>query len=78
MIHVSILASGEIAVSDEGQGIAEDQRERIFEPFYRVTPRSTGAGLGLSLSLVKQIVANHNGRIFLDSSAVGSTFRLHF
>jgi signal transduction histidine kinase len=76
MIHVSVLASGEIAISDEGQGIAEDQRERIFEPFYRVTPRSTGAGLGLSL--VKQIVANHNGRIFLDSSTFGSTFRLRF
>lgn len=76
MIHISVLANGEIAISDEGQGIAEDQRERIFEPFYRITPRSTGAGLGLSL--VKQIVANHNGRIFLDSSAFGSTFRLRF
>nr|WP_233284836.1 sensor histidine kinase [Agrobacterium tumefaciens] len=76
MIHVAILASGEIPVSDEGQGIAEDQQERIFEPFYRVTLRSTGAGLGLSL--VKQIIANHNGRIFLDSNAFGSTFRLRF
>jgi signal transduction histidine kinase len=76
LIHISVLANGEIAISDEGQGIAEDQRERIFEPFYRITPRSTGAGLGLSL--VKQIVANHNGRIFQDSSAVGSTFRLRF
>lgn len=76
MIHVSVLANGEIAVSDEGQGIAEDQQERIFEPFYRVTPRSTGAGLGLSL--VKQIVADHNGRVLLESSAFGSTFRLCF
>ena len=76
MIHVSVLANGEIAISDEGQGIAEDQQERIFEPFYRVTPRSTGAGLGLSL--VKQIVADHNGRVFLESSAFGSTFRLCF
>lgn len=75
-IHVSVLADGEIAISDEGRGIAEDQQERIFEPFYRVTPRSTGAGLGLSL--VKQIVADHNGRIFLESSAFGSTFRLRF
>ena len=75
-IHVSVLVNGEIAISDEGRGIAEDQQERIFEPFYRITPRSTGAGLGLSL--VKQIVANHDGRIFLDSSAFGSTFRLRF
>ncbi|MCZ7464647.1 HAMP domain-containing sensor histidine kinase [Rhizobium rhizogenes] len=76
MIQVSVLANGEIAISDEGQGIAEDQQERIFEPFYRVTPRSTGAGLGLSL--VKQIVADHNGRVRLESSAFGSTFRLCF
>ena len=75
-IHVSVLANGEIAIADEGQGIAEDQQERIFEPFYRVTPRSTGAGLGLSL--VKQIVTNHNGQILLESSAFGSTFRLRF
>lgn len=76
LIHVSVLANGEIAISDEGQGIAEDQQERIFEPFYRVTPRSTGAGLGLSL--VKQIVTNHNGQIVLESTAFGSTFRLRF
>lgn len=76
MIHVSVLADGEIVISDEGQGIAEDQQQRIFEPFYRITPRSTGAGLGLSL--VKQIVANHGGRVFLESSAFGSTFRLRF
>ncbi|EGP56178.1 HAMP domain-containing sensor histidine kinase [Agrobacterium tumefaciens] len=76
MIHVAVLASGEIAISDEGQGIAEDQQERIFEPFYRVKPRSTGAGLGLSL--VKQIIANHNGQIVLESTAFGSTFRLRF
>ncbi|KJF72014.1 sensor histidine kinase [Agrobacterium arsenijevicii] len=75
-IHVSVLANGEIAISDEGQGIPEDQQERIFEPFYRVTPRSTGAGLGLSL--VKQIVANHNGRIVLESTSFGSTFRVRF
>jgi signal transduction histidine kinase len=76
LIHVSVLANGEIAISDEGQGIPEDQQERIFEPFYRVTPKSTGAGLGLSL--VKKIVANHNGRIVLESNPSGSTFRVRF
>ncbi|MGO4318191.1 sensor histidine kinase [Agrobacterium sp. MCAB5] len=76
LIHVSVLANGEIAISDEGQGIPEEQQERIFEPFYRVTPKSTGAGLGLSL--VKKIVANHNGRIVLESNPSGSTFRVRF
>ncbi len=75
-ISVSVSADGRIAVSDEGPGIAADQREQVFEPFYRVTPRSKGAGLGLSL--VKQIVANHDGRVTIDSAASGTTFTIHF
>lgn len=76
VIKVSVHDDGEIAISDQGAGIAQDHREKIFEPFYRITPRSTGAGLGLSL--VKQIVANHKGRVFVDSNGFGSTFRLRF
>jgi signal transduction histidine kinase len=73
---ISILVSryGEVAVSDAGPGIPEDQREQVFEPFYRLTPRNTGAGLGLSL--VKQIVANHNGDVRIDSTTSGTTFTL--
>jgi len=65
---------GEITVSDEGPGIPADQREQVFEPFYRLTPRSTGAGLGLSL--VKQIVANHHGHVTIDSATSGTTFKI--
>ena len=42
--------SVELEVRDEGVGIAEDARERIFEPFYRVNRELTGAGLGLAIS----------------------------
>jgi len=74
-ILVSVSANGQIAVSDEGPGIPSNQREQIFEPFYRIKPRSQGAGLGLSL--VKQIVANHHGQVTVDGKATGIIFTLH-
>jgi len=70
MISVSVSASGQVTVADEGPGIPPDQQELVFEPFYRVTPRSQGAGLGLSL--VKQIVTNHRGRVAIESGSTGT------
>src|SRR5699024_3179587 len=66
-----------IAVSDQGTGIAEEDRERIFERFYRVDSarsRSTG-GTGLGLSIVKHTVSNHGGEVTVESVVdEGSTF----
>ncbi|WP_436257327.1 sensor histidine kinase [Neorhizobium sp. LjRoot104] len=70
MITISVSASGRITVADEGSGIPAEHQELVFEPFYRVTPKSRGAGLGLSL--VKQIVANHRGQVSLKSEATGT------
>jgi signal transduction histidine kinase len=70
MISISVSADGHVEVADQGPGIPFDQRELVFEPFYRVTPRSTGAGLGLSL--VRQIVTNHGGQVLLDSGTAGT------
>lgn len=70
VIAVSVSASGEIAVADEGPGIPAEHQKLVFEPFYRVTPRSKGAGLGLSL--VKQIAANHGGQVSLESDDTGT------
>jgi two-component system sensor histidine kinase SenX3 len=67
----------EIAVADQGIGIAEDEQERIFERFYRVDParsRATG-GTGLGLAIVKHIVGNHGGEVTVWSQpGSGSTF----
>jgi len=53
-----------IEVFDRGPGIADDERERIFEPFYRPARSSeTGSGWGLGLALVRQIAAQHNGSV---------------
>jgi two-component system sensor histidine kinase SenX3 len=69
----------EIAVSDQGIGIAEGDRERIFERFYRADEarsRRTG-GTGLGLSIVKHVAANHGGEVTVWSEpGRGSTFTL--
>lgn len=69
----------ELTVSDQGLGIPEADRDRIFERFYRVDParsRATG-GTGLGLAIVKHIVLNHGGDIRVWSSqGAGSTFTL--
>lgn len=67
----------EIAVTDQGAGIPEDELERVFERFYRIDParsRHTG-GSGLGLSIVKHVVQNHGGDVRVWSQpGSGSTF----
>lgn len=69
----------EIAVTDQGIGISETDRERVFERFYRVDParsRATG-GTGLGLAIVKHVAASHGGEVTVWSSeGQGSTFTL--
>ena len=63
----------EISVDDDGPGIPEDERERIFEPFYRLDrsrDRASG-GFGLGLSIAWKAVALHGGSIRVGSSARG-------
>ncbi|MFF0790860.1 sensor histidine kinase [Streptomyces spiralis] len=69
----------EIAVTDQGIGISDKDKERIFERFYRVDParsRATG-GTGLGLAIVKHVVASHGGEVTVWSAeGQGSTFTL--
>ena len=69
----------EISVTDQGIGIPERDRERIFERFYRVDParsRATG-GTGLGLAIVKHVTAAHSGSVSVWSrEGAGSTFTL--
>jgi two-component system sensor histidine kinase SenX3 len=69
----------EIAVTDRGIGIPEEEQQRVFERFYRADKgrsRATG-GTGLGLAIVKHVAANHGGEVRLWSSpGIGSTFTL--
>src|SRR5207244_2372059 len=77
-VHVSQHdEEASIQVCDGGPGIPLDQQTRIFEPFYR-TPTvqcSSKRGLGLGLTICKEIVEQHGGRIWCDScEGKGTTF----
>jgi len=69
----------EIAVTDQGIGIPEDELDRVFERFFRVDQarsRTTG-GTGLGLSIVKHVVQNHGGDVRVWSQpGRGSTFTI--
>ncbi len=66
-----------LVVRDEGSGITEDKKNRIFDPFYTTKRDSGGTGLGLSISA--GIVSNHNGTITVDSSPdSGTLFKVAF
>jgi signal transduction histidine kinase len=63
----------EIAVEDDGPGIPEEERERIFEPFYRLDrsrDRATG-GFGLGLSIAHKAISLHGGHLKVEQSALG-------
>lgn len=69
----------EVAVTDQGIGIAAEELDRVFERFYRIDParsRHTG-GTGLGLSIVKHVAQNHGGDVRVWSQpGYGSTFTL--
>lgn len=63
-----------VRVCDRGPGVAESMRERIFEPFFRLPGHAEQAGgVGLGLSLVKQIAERHGGTVRCEGRAGGGS-----
>ncbi len=79
-IHIELVKSEtevKVLVHDQGPGVKEEDRERIFERFERAVSPEQVSGLGLGLYIAKQIVEQNNGHIYVDSRAGGgSTFIL--
>jgi signal transduction histidine kinase len=70
----------EVEIQDSGVGMTPEVQARIFEKFYRAPEAQLAVpqGLGLGLSLVKQMVDAHDGEIVVDSApGQGSTFRVY-
>ncbi|MFC4258248.1 ATP-binding protein [Marinobacter lacisalsi] len=71
-VDVTVQRSGnrwEMRVDDDGPGIAEDIRERIFEPFFSTRPAGEGTGLGLAM--VKSVIKEHRGELTVTDSVLG-------
>ena len=64
---------GRVEVADCGPGVAAEDRDRVFDRFYRSTNARTLPGSGLGLSIVAQIAALHGGQVALDARDGGGT-----
>ena len=68
-----------LTVTDTGGGVAVDQRERIFERFYRSTEARSTPGSGLGLAIAKQVLDRHGCQVAVGESPDGGTrFRVVF
>ena len=72
-ITVSVMAqpAPQISIEDDGPGIPENERDKVFERFHRL-PDSPGDGSGLGLAIVREIAHAHGAKVRLDSPAAGT------
>jgi signal transduction histidine kinase len=76
-VHVGLRSDGSSAtviVRDEGAGIPESERDRIFDPFVRGTAARTVGGSGLGLFVARRVVEAHRGAIELETAGSGTSF----
>jgi len=77
----SVLASVSrdvtVSIIDHGEGVSAEDREKIFEPFWRKDENTVGTGLGLAIA--RELIEKLGGRIWVDDTpGGGATFRLSF
>jgi two-component system sensor histidine kinase KdpD len=66
-----------MSVIDRGPGVPPEERERVFERFYRVDPNGTKPGMGLGLSIVRGLVESCGGKVWVeDAPGGGAAFRV--
>jgi two-component system, OmpR family, sensor histidine kinase MprB len=71
------LAAGELTVRDHGPGIAAEDREHVFDRFYRATAARSLPGSGLGLAIVREVAEAHGGTVAAeDAPGGGALLRL--
>lgn len=74
-VLVRVTTNAIVEVVDHGEGIAENDRIMIFEPFWRKSEDTPGAGLGLAIA--SELIEKHHGHIWVESTpGGGATFKL--
>jgi two-component system sensor histidine kinase KdpD len=63
----------QVRVVDHGPGIPVDERERVFDAFYRGEKRPERPGSGLGLAIAKAVVVAHGGKIWIEEAPGGGT-----
>ena len=77
-VLVEVGAAGEIQVSDRGPGVSAEEREQVFDRFWR-GPGARGTGAGLGLAIVREIMKMHGGSVAVDDNpGGGARFTLRF
>lgn len=74
LVEVRVVGRGDyvdLLVADDGPGVDDEDRERVFERFARAGGRKAGTGSGLGLSIVERIVRNHGGSVWCASRPDG-------
>lgn len=72
VVAVSARSSGQtliIDIADQGPGVPQTERSRLFEPFYKLPSTSAKAGTGLGLAIAARAIAAHGGGIELLENA---------
>ncbi|CAN3989348.1 sensor histidine kinase [Methylocystis bryophila] len=76
-VVLRLSADATLEVVDHGEGVAPEDRALVFEPFWRKRDAYDGAGLGLSIT--KELVEKHDGRIWIEETpGGGATFKVSF
>jgi signal transduction histidine kinase len=68
-----VAGEAELSVTDHGVGVPDDERGRLFTPFFRSSRTREISGTGLGLHISRRIAEQHRGRLRLESSAGGAT-----
>lgn len=76
-VVVTRVEGASVQVIDHGEGVPSEEREMIFEPFWRKSEATPGAGLGLAIA--RELMETHAGRILVrETAGGGATFELWF